>query len=158
MGLYRAVGRPLFFAVPPEAAHRAAIALLALPLPWERIGGATGLPVTPVRLAGLDLANPVGLAAGFDKGCERLATLGRLGFGYVVGGTITRAPRAGNPRPRIRRLPGGSMVNAMGLPNPGAEVAAGGGGGGGGGGGEGGGGGGRRGEKRGKEMGRHSPS
>ena len=124
MGVYRAIGRPLFLALPPEIAHRAAIALLGFPLPWERIGGAVDLPGTPVRLAGMELRNPIGLAAGFDKGCERLATLGRLGFGYVVGGTITRAPRVGNARPRVRRLAGGSMVNAMGLPNPGAEVAA----------------------------------
>jgi dihydroorotate dehydrogenase len=51
--------------------------------------------------------------------------LGLLGFGYVVGGTVTRSPRIGNPRPRIVRVPGrGSMVNAMGLPNPGAAFAA----------------------------------
>lgn len=124
MGLYSALGRPVLFALPPETAHRIALGMLGLPLPWELIGGARDLPQVPVRLAGIGLANPVGLAAGFDKGCERLAQLGRIGFGYVVGGTVTREPRAGNPRPRIRRLPGGSMVNAMGLPNPGVEVAA----------------------------------
>ena len=124
MGLYRAVGKPLFFALPPETAHHLALALLGLPLPWRLVGGSLGLPEVPTRLAGIDLANPVGLAAGFDKGCERLGPLGRLGFGYVVGGTVTRAPRSGNPTPRVRRLRGGSMVNAMGLPNPGAEAVA----------------------------------
>lgn len=124
MGLYRAVGKPLFFALPPEAAHHLALDLLGLPLPWSAIGGALGLPSVPTRLAGIELANPVGLAAGFDKGCERLGPLGRLGFGYVVGGTVTRAPRTGNARPRVRRLRGGSMVNALGLPNPGADAVA----------------------------------
>jgi dihydroorotate dehydrogenase len=82
-------------------------------------------PLLSVALAGIPLANPIGLAAGFDKSCRRLRPLGRLGFGYVVGGTITRAPRGGNPRPRIARLPDRrSLVNAMGLPNPGAERAA----------------------------------
>ena len=42
-----------------------------------------------------------------------------------MGGTITRAPRSGNPEPRIVRYPSkGSMTNAMGLPNPGADRAA----------------------------------
>jgi dihydroorotate dehydrogenase len=99
--------------------------LLSLPLPWERIGGAVRDPSLAVDLCGIRLANPVGLAAGFDKTCGHLDTLGRLGFGFVVGGTITRAPRAGNPKPRIVRAPRRrAIVNAMGLPNPGAEAAA----------------------------------
>jgi len=125
MGLYRAVVHPLFFALPPEGAHRFANRLLGLPLPWERIGGAVSDAALGVELAGIRLANPIGLAAGFDKTCSHLDALGRLGFGYVVGGTITRAPRAGNPKPRIVRYRSrASMVNAMGLPNPGAEAVA----------------------------------
>lgn len=125
MGASWAVARPLLFALPPEAAHRLANRLLGLPLPWERLGGAVRDPVLEVTIAGIGLPNPVGLAAGFDKTCARLDALAGLGFGYVVGGTITRAPRAGNPRPRIARyVARGSMVNAMGLPNPGAERAA----------------------------------
>lgn len=125
MGPYRAAVRPLLFALPPEAAHRVAGALLSLPLPWGAIGGVREHPNLRVELAGLPLANPVGLAAGFDKGCAHLGALCRLGFGFVVGGTITRRPRAGNPTPRIARSPRtGAIVNAMGLPNPGAAVAA----------------------------------
>lgn len=125
MGFYRAVGRPLFFALPPEAAHRLAGALLALPLPWSVIGGAEDDPRLRVSLAGIELRNPVGLAAGFDKRCRHLDALGRMGFGYVVGGTVTRAARRGNPKPRIVRYPGRrSMVNAMGLPSPGAAAVA----------------------------------
>jgi dihydroorotate dehydrogenase len=125
MEWYRAVGRPAFFALPPETAHRLANAILALPLPWERLGGAVQDPALATSFAGIALANPVGLAAGFDKTGRRLAALGRLGFGYVVGGTFTRHARAGNPRPRIVRYPDrASMANAMGLPNPGADAAA----------------------------------
>jgi dihydroorotate dehydrogenase len=125
MGAYGSVARPLLFALPPEIAHDVAIAALGLPLPWKRIGGArTDLRVA-TTLAGIDLQNPVGLAAGFDKACTRLDALGRLGFGYVVGGTITRRARAGNPRPRVARsAESGAVVNAMGLPNPGAGAAA----------------------------------
>ena len=125
MGLYWAVARPLFSSLPPEAAHRLAQSILSLPLPWERIGGTPKDPALRTWLAGIELSNPVGLAAGFDKSCRHLDALGRLGFGYVIGGTITREPRVGNRKPRIVRYPKrGSMTNAMGLPNPGAEAAA----------------------------------
>lgn len=124
MGRYP--GRRVFLTLPPETAHRLAIRLLALPLPWPRLGGDP--PEDPrlhVTLAGIRLANPIGLAAGFDKGCAHLDHLGDLGFGYVVGGTITLRPRAGKPKPRIVRDPGErALTNAMGLPNPGAEAAA----------------------------------
>ncbi len=125
MGWYPAIGRPLFFALPPEAAHRLAGAVLRLPLPWTRIGHALDDTRLHVELGGIPLRNPIGLAAGFDKTCRHLDALGELGFGYVVGGTITRAPRAGNPRPRIVRYPSKfSMTNAMGLPNPGVDRVA----------------------------------
>ena len=125
MGWYEAVGRPLMLALPPEASHRLAQRALSLPLPWRRIGGTPDDPALAVDLAGLPLRNPIGLAAGFDKTCRHLDVLAELGFGYVVGGTITRHPRAGNPAPRIARSRAhGSLTNAMGLPNPGAEEAA----------------------------------
>ena len=125
MSWYGAVGRPLFFAVEPETSHRMALALLGLPLPWERIGGSVDEPSLRTTLAGIPLANPIGLAAGFDKDCRRLDALGRLGFGYVVGGTITLAPREGNPRRRIARdRRSRAIVNAMGMPNVGARAAS----------------------------------
>jgi dihydroorotate dehydrogenase len=125
MGLYRSVARPLLFALPPEAAHRLAHRSLGLPLPWERIGAAVHDPALRVTLAGIELANPIGLAAGFDKTGRHLDRLGRLGFGYVVAGTFTRRPRTGNRKPRIVRSPNRlAIVNAMGLPNPGAVAAA----------------------------------
>jgi dihydroorotate dehydrogenase len=125
MGWYSIVGRPLFFGLDPENAHRVAKAMLRLPLPWARIGNADDDPRLAADLGGIPLRNPIGLAAGFDKTCAHLNPLGSLGFGYVVGGTITQAPRTGNAKPRIVRYPAhGAMANAMGLPNPGAETAA----------------------------------
>jgi dihydroorotate dehydrogenase len=124
-GWYEAFGRGLFFAMDPERSHRVALAMLRLPLPWSRIGHAVADPGFATTVAGVPLHNPIGLAAGFDKACDRFAPLGRLGFGYVVGGTITLAPRRGNAKPRIARDPGRrAIVNAMGLPNPGAAAAA----------------------------------
>jgi dihydroorotate dehydrogenase len=125
MGWYEAVGRRAFFAMDPETSHRLAQRLLGLPLPWRRIGGVSDDPALATTLAGIPLRNPIGLAAGFDKDCRHLAALGLLGFGFVVGGTVTYAPRQGNPRPRIARDPGRrALVNAMGMPNPGAPAVA----------------------------------
>jgi len=122
---YDRFGRRLFFTLDPERSHRVALAMLALPLPWGRIGHAVADPALVTEVAGLSLANPVGLASGFDKACERFTPLGKLGFGYVVGGTVTRAPRPGNPQVRIARDPSRrALVNAMGLPNPGATAVA----------------------------------
>jgi dihydroorotate dehydrogenase len=124
MSLYRSA-RPLLFLVPPEAAHRIFGLLLRLPLPWAQLAGASDLPSIPTELAGLRLANPVGLAAGFDKDARGVRGLSAVGFGYLVVGTVTRAPRAGNPKPRVVRLPDQrSLVNAMGLPNHGAQAVA----------------------------------
>jgi dihydroorotate dehydrogenase len=119
------VARRLFFALPPEAAHRLAGAILRFPLPWRRIGGVPADPPLELEVAGIRLRNPVGLAAGFDKSCRYLPALTELGFGYVVAGTVTRRPRRGNLKPRIiRRSRRGAVVNSMGLPNRGAGFAA----------------------------------
>src|SRR5438128_2017561 len=125
MGWYRAFGRGLFFAFPPEWAHRIAGVMLGLPLPWEWIGRAIDDPRLEVTLTGIPLRNPIGLAAGFDKHAKHLDALGQVGFGYVVGGTVTARRRLGNPTPRIVRIPERhSIVNSMGLPNPGATRVA----------------------------------
>jgi dihydroorotate dehydrogenase len=126
MELYRGLLRPLLFRLPAERAHGLAALALRQPAPWRLIGGTPRDPRLETDLAGLRLANPVGLAAGFDKNLLVLDALADLGFGYLVGGSVTAEPRAGNPRPRIGRLPDrGSLVNAMGLPNRGADAARG---------------------------------
>ncbi len=80
-----------------------------------------GLPTT---IAGIDLRNPVGLAAGLDKRCAYLASLGDWGFGYVVGGTVTARGRAGNAKPRVLRLvESESAINALGFPGDGLDRA-----------------------------------
>jgi dihydroorotate dehydrogenase len=121
--LYSTLVRPLLFTLPAEDAHALVKLGLGLPLPWKAIGAPPTDPALSVELAGLQLRNPIGLAAGFDKDCRRLDPLANLGFGFVIGGTITLAPRAGNARPRIGRYPARrSLVNAMGFPNPGADA------------------------------------
>ncbi len=66
------------------------------------------------------LNNPIGLAAGFDKTGKYIRHLEKLGFGYLIAGTVTRNPRKGNRKPRIiRKVDQLAIINSMGFPNPG---------------------------------------
>ncbi len=120
--LFRAATRALHL-LEPERAHRTAI--LALKAGLGPRPGPFSTPRLRVRLAGLDLPNPVGLAAGFDKDCEVTAALGRTGFGFVECGAITPRPQPGNPRPRLFRLtPDRAVINRFGFNNAGMQAAA----------------------------------
>ena len=105
----------------PERAHRTA--LLALRFwPGSAAYDDRRLATT---LAGLRLANPIGLAAGFDKNGVVLGPLSRLGFGWVEAGTVTCRPQPGNPRPRLFRLTQDqAAINRMGFNNDGIEAFA----------------------------------
>lgn len=106
----------------PETAHRLAIrALQVAPLPAP---GADD-PILKTRIAGLEMANPVGLAAGLDKNGEALDGLSRLGFGAVECGSVTPRAQAGNPKPRLFRLSEDrAIINRMGFNNEGLEPFA----------------------------------
>lgn len=106
----------------PETAHRLAIrALQVTPLPAP---GADD-PILKTRIAGLEMANPVGLAAGLDKNGEALDGLSRLGFGAVECGSVTPRAQAGNPKPRLFRLSEDrAIINRMGFNNEGLEPFA----------------------------------
>jgi dihydroorotate dehydrogenase len=108
--------------IEPEQAHRLAIRGLAMaPLPAPRPDD----PVLRTRLAGLDLSNPIGLAAGLDKNGEAVRGLSRLGFGFVECGSVTPRPQAGNPKPRLFRLAEArAVINRMGFNNDGLEAFA----------------------------------
>lgn len=104
--------------IPPETAHHIGLRLLKL-LPFTI---KCDDPSLTVKTSFGDIKNPVGLAAGFDKHAAYVTELSKLGFGYIVAGTVTRNPRKGMPKPRIIRRPGEmALVNAMGFPNPGLE-------------------------------------
>jgi dihydroorotate dehydrogenase len=125
MDLYARL-RPALFRVPADRAHD--IARLALRCsPMFRLLGRAGRGADPrlvTDLAGIRLANPIGLAPGFDKDGDLLPSLQHLGFGYVVIGSLTPEARVGNPRPRLVRYPDRlSVANSMGLPNHGVDAA-----------------------------------
>jgi dihydroorotate dehydrogenase len=116
-----ALARPWLSRLPPESAHRAAIAALKF------------MPRSPTtapdyRLAfdalGSSFAHPLGLAAGFDKNAEVPEALLALGFSFVEVGTLTPLPQGGNAKPRLFRLPAdAALVNRMGFNNDGFEAA-----------------------------------
>ena len=71
---------------------------------------------------GLSFANPVGLAAGLDKNGECIDTWAALGFGFIEVGTVTPRPQAGNPKPRLFRLPAHqALINRLGFNNKGVD-------------------------------------
>ena len=74
---------------------------------------------------GLKFANPLGVAAGFDKNGVVVNQLASLGFGFIEVGTVTHRPQPGNPKPRLFRLTEDSaLINRMGFNNDGAAAIA----------------------------------
>jgi dihydroorotate dehydrogenase len=112
---------PLARRLDPETAHN--LSLRALRLGLAGHDSTPDDPVLAVQAFGRTLSNPIGLAAGFDKNAAALNALGRLGFGFVEAGTVTPRPQAGNPRPRLFRLPAdNAVINRMGFNNAGIDV------------------------------------
>ncbi|GMR09400.1 MAG: quinone-dependent dihydroorotate dehydrogenase [Anaerolineae bacterium] len=120
--------RNLLFRLEPERAHRLTLQMLALAgaIPALRSGMRRIFsfedPALRVRAFGLEFANPVGLAAGYDKDGLAMHGLACLGFGHLELGTVTSAPQQGNPRPRLFRLAEDqALINRMGFPNQGVS-------------------------------------
>jgi dihydroorotate dehydrogenase len=115
-----AFARPFLFRLDPETAHRLTLAALAH-LPWPAPREAD--PRLNVKAFGLDFANPIGLAAGFDKNAEVVDPVLRMGFGFTEIGTVTPRPQDGNPRPRVFRLAcDEAVINRLGFPGLGHEA------------------------------------
>jgi dihydroorotate dehydrogenase len=123
--LYPAL-RPLLFRLDPETSHGLGIAALRAAGWVPGLNGALArrhlVDAAPLRqtLFGREIANPVGLAAGFDKNAEAVRALPALGFGFAEVGTVTPLPQIGTPRPRLFRYsPERSLQNALGFNNAG---------------------------------------
>lgn len=128
--MYKALIRPLLYLLPAETAHHLAFASLryfaAIPgMKWllRRIFHSRDAAVG-VRALGIELPNPIGLAAGFDKDAIGFEALGALGFGFVEVGTLTGEAQPGNPPPRLFRLEKDrALINRMGFNNRGSADA-----------------------------------
>lgn len=122
--------RPMVFQMDPERAHHWVMARAAAASPAQLAAAARlrgeGWGGLPLRVAGLRLGGPVGLAAGLDKDGEAIPMWAALGFGFIEVGTVTPRPQAGNPQPRLFRLvPERAIINRMGFNNGGVEALAG---------------------------------
>jgi len=120
--------RSLLFRLDPETAHALTLRLIRLagqlPLVRLLLRRVFAAPSHPVQAFGLTFANPIGLAAGYDKDALGWRGLAALGFGHIEVGTLTPRPQEGNPRPRLFRLvEERGVINRMGFPGRGAEFA-----------------------------------
>ena len=112
--------KPLLHLLSPEFAHGVAI--------WALKNGLAGRvneaddPLLATRVWNLSFANPIGLAAGFDKDAEVMDAMLALGFGFVEAGSVTPLPQPGNPKPRLFRLTEDqAVINRFGFNSKGLE-------------------------------------
>ncbi len=119
-----ALARPFLFCLDAERAHD--LGLAAIEAAWRTgtnpLLAAKPQPL-PVDAFGLRFDNPVGLAAGLDKNGAHVDALAGLGFGYIEVGTTTPRAQAGNPKPRMFRLPEHeAVINRLGFNNGGVDA------------------------------------
>lgn len=120
-GLFKLARHGLFL-IDPETAH--GLTVKALQAGVVRTCRPAADPRLAVTVAGIDFPNPLGMAAGFDKNAEVPDALLSLGFGFAEVGTLTPKPQAGNPKPRLFRLPADeAVINRMGFNNEGHAAA-----------------------------------
>ena len=123
MRLTERVGLALLGCLKPEPAHR--MSLRALKVGLVPSASVLPSPRLSVNLSGIDLPNPLGLAAGFDKNGEAIGPLLGAGFGFIEIGGVTPRPQPGNPRPRVFRLrEDQAVINRLGFNNDGANAVA----------------------------------
>ncbi len=118
------LARPFLFGLDAERAH--ALGLKSIELAYR--SGTSPLLARkvedlPTKAFGLTFPNPVGLAAGMDKNGAHIDALLALGFGFVEIGTVTPRAQAGNPKPRMFRLPQhNAVINRLGFNNEGVDM------------------------------------
>lgn len=124
MTLYRFISNNILFKFDPEFIHDCMQVILSNKFaPYlTSLYSTSNKHISKTYIMGKELNSPLALAAGFDKNCAILKALDKLGFGYIVGGTVTINPRPGNLKPRITRYAhNDSMVNSLGFPNLGVD-------------------------------------
>jgi len=120
--MFQSLARRGLFLLDPEAAH--GLSIKGLKTGLVPACAAPADPRLAQTVAGLSFANPIGLAAGYDKNAEVPEALLRLGFGFTEIGTVTPKPQAGNDKPRIFRLvEDEAVINRLGFNNEGHQAA-----------------------------------
>ena len=125
MGWYKSLVLPIVRWIDAETAHGLAIWALKNNLVPRADDATDATPMLETEVFGRKFANPVGLAAGFDKNAEVPNQMLSHGFGFVEIGSVTPLPQPGNPKPRLFRLYSDrAVINRMGFNNDGAELVA----------------------------------
>ena len=115
------IGLNLLHRFDPERAHSLSIQALRLGLAPLH-GGAVTRSRLKTSMGGIALANPVGLAAGYDKNAQALGPMSKAGFGFLEVGAATPRPQVGNPKPRLFRLRKDyAVINKFGFNNIGID-------------------------------------
>ncbi|MBK7393078.1 MAG: quinone-dependent dihydroorotate dehydrogenase [Chloracidobacterium sp.] len=123
--LWQKIMRPVMFGLDAERAHEVGIKALEMGLASPFYSDAKFEGFGAIERFGLTFANPLGLAAGFDKNGVAVDQLASLGFGFVEVGTVTYEPQPGNPKPRMFRLAEDhGLINRLGFNNDGAIAVA----------------------------------
>lgn len=127
--MYKQLLKPFLFLQAPENAHHFTVKSLETLLKVPGLGPLFKSTYSfedsrlERKLFGLTFKNPVGLAAGFDKDGKHYRAMANLGFGFIEIGTVTPKPQAGNPQPRLFRLPkDNALINRMGFNNEGVDA------------------------------------
>ncbi len=130
--VYIFVLKPFFFLQDPEVVHdrmvKCGVMLGKYSLGKRLLHMLYGYENTMLEqeVLGMSIKNPIGLSAGFDKNAELTDIFSSIGFGFAEVGSITGNFCAGNPKPRLWRLPQSkSLLVYYGLKNDGCEVVAG---------------------------------
>ena len=124
MKVFRFISNNILFKFDPEFIHDVTQVILSNKFaPYlTSLYSTSNVHISKTYIMGEELNSPLALAAGFDKNCSILKALDKLGFGYIVGGTVTLNSRPGNLKPRITRyVDDNSMVNSLGFPNLGVH-------------------------------------
>ena len=123
MNLIESLGLRALHRLDPERAH--GLSLRALGAGVVTLPGVVTSPRLATNFAGMALANPVGLAAGYDKNAIATGPLSRAGFGFIEVGAATPRPQPGNPQPRLFRLTEDrAVINRFGFNNDGSDAIA----------------------------------
>ena len=128
--MYKLIIRPILFLFDPEKVHYFIFSLIRflckipfIPSVFRKLYQVNDKKLAR-NLFGLHFANPVGLAAGFDKNAVLYNELANFGFGFIEIGTVTPQGQVGNPKKRLFRLKDDQgIINRMGFNNDGVEAA-----------------------------------
>lgn len=127
--LYANIAKPIFFKIDPESVHDCITRL------GETLGRFSFTkrvvrfffdfehPMLAQQILGINFKNPIGVTAGFDKNAHLTDIMRDVGFGFEEIGTVTGQACAGNPKPRLWRLPKSKgLVVWYGFKNDGCEA------------------------------------